>query len=144
MRVWFFLDSTFIEQVGTWLNPIAKSGIALKLTPCYFSNEGVKPPCCGDEVMVRPRRIARFLFYLVACVLMCAAFASEIPEQLTLTNDTSNDYTLQSPSFLENVRILSAPRKIVVLAPPPSWHSFSTLPEDRSVQAQGLYSVLRT
>lgn len=123
---------------------MVKGGIALKLTPCYFPNVGVQPSCCGDEVMAHRRRIARFFFYLLACVLMCAAFASEIPEQLTLTNDTSNDYTLQSSSFLENVRILSAPRQIVVLAPPPSWYSFSTLPEDRSVRAQGLYSVLRT
>jgi hypothetical protein len=94
--------------------------------------------------MARPRGIARFLFYLIASLLMCAVFASEIPEQLTLTNDTSNDYTVHSSSFLKNVRILSAPRQIVVLAPPPSWYSFSTLPEERSVQAQGLYSVLRT
>ena len=121
-----------------------KRGIALELTSCYFQNEGVEPPCCGDEVMARPRGIARFLFYLVASLLMCAVFASAIPEQLTLTNDTSNDYTVQSSSLHENARILSAPRQIVVLAPPRSWYSFSTLPEDRSVQAKGLYAVLRT
>jgi len=103
--------------------------------------------------MERPRsRIAQFLFCLLACVLMYAAFASEIPEQFTLTNDTSNDYTLQSSAFLKNIQTLRALIQItssflIVARPLPSWHSLSAVLEGVSVQAQSLFilhSVLRT
>jgi|SRR6516225_544675 hypothetical protein len=96
-------------------------------------------------------RFARFLFYLLACVLMCAAVASELPEDLTLTNDTSNDYKLQSSTFLKYIQTLTVLRQIAAprnaARPLPSWHSLSAVSEGGSVQVQGLfilYSVLRT
>jgi hypothetical protein len=112
------------------------------------------PNCSGDGVMVRPRsRIIMFLFYVLACVLMCAALASELPEQLTLTNDSSNDYTLRSSTFLKDIQVVTAPRQdtgsflTIVSPPPPSWHSLSADPEGGLVQAQSLFilhSVFRT
>ena len=48
--------------------------------------------------------VARFLFYTLACVLMCAAFASELPEELTLTNDTSNDYSFRPSTSLKSIQ----------------------------------------
>jgi hypothetical protein len=84
---------------------------------------------------------------------MCAAFASEIPEQLTLTSDTSNDFTLQSPTFLKKIQTLSLPRQdkdigFFISAPPlPSWHFLSRVSEGARLQAQSLFilhSVLRT
>lgn len=103
--------------------------------------------------MVRPTgKITRFLLYVLACVLICAAFASELPEQLTLTSDTSNDYTFRSPAFLKSMQALSLVRQepglwVTTAPPPPSWHSLSTGPEGASLQAQSLFilhSVLRT
>ena len=103
--------------------------------------------------MVRPRyKITRFLFYVLACVLICAAFASEVPEQLTLTNDTSNDYTLRSPTFLKSIQALSSVRQelglfMTTAPPPPSWQSLPTAPDGASIQAQSLlvlHSILRT
>ena len=102
--------------------------------------------------MVRPTsRIARILFYVLACVLMCAALASELPEQLTLTNDSSNDYTLRSSTFLKNIQTVTALGQdmgFFIVAPPgPLWHSLSAVPEGGSAQAQNLlilHSVLRT
>jgi hypothetical protein len=104
--------------------------------------------------MARSRsRITMFLFYVLTCLLMCAAFASELPEQLTLTNDSSNDYTVRSSTFLKDIQVVSAPRQdtgsflIIVSPPPPSWHSLSADPEGGLGQDQSLfilYSVLRT
>ena len=126
-----------------------KLTLVIIVQPVYKS-----PKCCGDSLMARPRsRIALFLFYVLACMLMCAAFASELPEQLTLTNDSSNDYTLRSSTFLKDIQVVSAPRQdtgsflIIVSPPPPSWHSLSADPEGGLVQAQSLFilhSVLRT
>jgi len=102
--------------------------------------------------MVRPRsRIARILLSVLACVLMSAAFASELPEQLTLANDSSNDYTLRSSTFLKNIQTvttLSQDTCFFIVAPPrASWHSLSTVPEGGSAPGQNLsilHSVLRT
>ena len=102
--------------------------------------------------MARPRcQIVRFLFCVVVCVLIWAAFSSELPELLTLTNDSSNDYTLRSPAF-KNVGTLRSLRRdtgsLVVAAPLPSaWHFLLPAPRITSLQAQSLFplhSVLRT
>jgi hypothetical protein len=103
--------------------------------------------------MARPRsRIARFLFYVLACVLICAAFASELPEQLTLTCDTSNDYTFRSPAHLKFMRALSSACQDAILfvttpSPLPPWRAWSTVPTDAAFRPQSLFilhSVLRT
>jgi hypothetical protein len=128
-------------------------GMQLRIIPCRWSGKGVETQNWrGDRVMVRPRsRIARILLYGLACVLMCAAFASELPEQLTLTNDPSNDYTLRCSTFLKNIQTVTALGQdtgFFIVAPPrPSWHSLSAVPEGGSAQAQNLFilhSVLRT
>jgi hypothetical protein len=93
-----------------------------------------------------------FLFYVLACLLMCAAFASELPEQLTLTNNSSNDYTLRPSTFLKDIQVVSAPRQdtgsfLIIVSPPPPSRRLSADPEGGLVQAQSLFilhSVLRT
>ena len=107
----------------------------------------------GDGVMASHRsRHMRFLFYVLACVFICAAFASELPEQLTLTSDTSNDYTLRSSTGLKNIQALSSLREgtgpFVIAAPSlPSRHLLPRVPASARLQAQSLFirhSVLRT
>ena len=97
-------------------------------------------------------RVVRFLFYTLACVLMCAAFASELPEQLTLTNDTSNDYSLRPSTSLKSIQKLNSLRQdpsfFVATAPQhTSWRSLLSVPGRASLQAESLFilhSVLRT
>jgi len=96
--------------------------------------------------------LTQFVLSLVACLLICAVFASELPEQLTLTYDTSNDYTLRSPTHPKIPRTLGSVGQTARLfmtrgsvRHPSQFLSLNT--EGRALQAQGLfilYSVLRT
>jgi hypothetical protein len=103
-------------------------------------------------MMVRRRSIlSRQFLFLLACVLICAVFVSELPEDLTLTNDTSNDYTLRPPTFLRGVQTLSVAKQdaglLLTSVPRPA------VPQTWSVVAQNnsplqeslfiLHSVLR-
>jgi hypothetical protein len=97
-------------------------------------------------------KVARFLFYALACLLICAAFASELPEQLTLTNDTSNDYSFRPSTSVKNIRPLNSLRQdssfFVTTAPQhTSWRSLLSVLGRASIQAESLFilhSVLRT
>jgi hypothetical protein len=97
-------------------------------------------------------KVARFLFYTLACVLMCAAFASELPEQLTLTNDTSNDYSLRPSTSLKSIQTLNSLRQdssffVITAQQHTSWRSLLSVPGRVSVYAESLFilhSVLRT
>jgi hypothetical protein len=96
-------------------------------------------------------RVVRFLLYAVACALICAAFASELPEQLTLANDTSNDYAFRSSASLKSIQTLNSLRQdssfFVTTAPQhTSWRSLLSVPGRASVQVERLFilhSVLR-
>jgi len=59
--------------------------------------------CCSS--------LGRFLFCTVVCLLICGVFASELPEHLTLTNETSNDYIVRSPNVRKSIQALSSPRQ---------------------------------
>ena len=93
----------------------------------------------------------QLLFSLLACVLICAVFASELPEHLTLTNDTSNDYTLRAPTFLKGVQALGSAKQdtglLVTSVPPPVVpHRWSVVARNNALQQQSLFilhSVLR-
>jgi hypothetical protein len=62
--------------------------------------------------MSRKRHIlAKLLFSTIACVLVCGVFASEIPEEITLTNDTSNDFILRSPTILNGLQAIRVARQ---------------------------------
>jgi hypothetical protein len=97
-------------------------------------------------------RVARFLFYTIACVLISAAFASELPEQLTLTNDTSNDYSLRPSTSLKIIQTLNSLRQdssfcVTTALQHTSWRSLLSVPRRTSLQAESLFilhSVLRT
>jgi hypothetical protein len=97
-------------------------------------------------------RIARFLFYGLTCALICAVFASELPEQLTLTNDTSNDYTLRSPRLSKSIQPKTSARQALSFFLTPVtrltlWQSSSAVLRDCSLFSGSLFilhSVLRT
>src|ERR1700758_156707 len=97
-------------------------------------------------------RVARFLFYTLACVLMCAAFASELPEQLTLTNDTSNDYSLRPSPSLESIQTSNSLKNVssffvTAAQRHTSWRSLLSVPGRAALQRESLFilhSVLRT
>jgi hypothetical protein len=95
--------------------------------------------------------LAKMLFAAVACVLVCGVFASEIPEEITLTNNTSNDFVLRSPSTLKRPQALGSARQdagFFQSSPAPdSWVQFSAFVfDDPSPVGQALfilYSALR-
>ena len=105
-----------------------------------------------DYVMSRHKsRVARFLLYTLACVLICAAFASELPEQLTLTNDTSNDYSFRPSTSLKSIQTLNSLRQdssffVTTTRQPTSGDSLLSVPGRASLQVESLsilHSVLR-
>ena len=109
--------------------------------------------CFGDEAMVSSEsRIARFLFYALTCALICTVFASELPEQLTLTNDTSNDCALRSPTILKTVQALTGVKlrlgPLVSSVPPQNRSQFPAVSNHggspKECDLSILLSVLRT
>jgi hypothetical protein len=55
-----------------------------------------------------------FLFSLIACVLFCTMATAEMPELLSCTDDTSNDFTLRESASAESARAVStAPQRVV-------------------------------
>jgi hypothetical protein len=103
--------------------------------------------------MPRPRsKVARVFFCSLACVLICVVFASELPEQLTLTNETSNDYALRPSICLKTIQTLSSLKQnssffIATARPFSSLRSLSSVPRAASLQTESLFilhSVLRT
>ncbi len=59
--------------------------------------------------MLRHRsRLAWLLFSVMACVVVCGVALSEIPECLTLVNDTSNDFTIRRAGTSESSSLLKA------------------------------------
>jgi hypothetical protein len=96
-------------------------------------------------------RVVRFLLYTFVCVLICAVFASEFPEELTLTNDTSNDCTFRPSISLKSIETLNSLRQdssfFVTPAQHTSWRSLLSVPGRASLQVESLFilhSVLRT
>ena len=102
--------------------------------------------------MARHRSIiTRLVFSTLACVLISAVSISELPEHLTLTNDTSNDYTVQSPTLQKTIRSLRSARQdsellVASVLPDPSSQFSAVVFEDSTPMGQGLFilhSVLR-
>jgi hypothetical protein len=52
--------------------------------------------------------LARLFFTAVACLLLCGIVSAEIPELLSLTDDTSNDFTIRKAGSAECAATLSA------------------------------------
>ena len=88
-------------------------------------------------------RVVRFLLYALACVLICAAFASELPEQLTLKNDTSNDYSLRPSTSLKRIQTLNSHKQdssfLVTTAPQHTSWSLLSVPGRASFQVESLF-----
>jgi hypothetical protein len=97
-------------------------------------------------------RVVRFLLYALVCVLICAAFALELPELLTLTNDTSNDYSFLPSTSLKSIQTLNSLRQdssffVTTAQQHTSWRSLLSVPGRASLQVESLFilhSVLRT
>jgi hypothetical protein len=55
-----------------------------------------------DRVMRADRSIfGRLVFCFVICVLLCGIVSAELPELLSLTDNTSNDFTIRKASGQE-------------------------------------------
>jgi hypothetical protein len=97
-------------------------------------------------------RVVPFLLYALVCVLICAAFALELPELLTLTNDTSNDYSFLPSTSLKSIQTLNSLRQdssffVTTAQQHTSWRSLLSVPGRASLQVESLFilhSVLRT
>jgi hypothetical protein len=95
--------------------------------------------------MSRRRHIlGELLFSTIACVLVCGVFASEIPEEITLANNTSNDFVLRSPTTLKRPQALGSARQdagFFQSSPPPdSWVQFTAFVfDDPSPVRQALF-----
>ena len=88
-------------------------------------------------------RVVRFLLCTLACVLICAAFASELPEQLTLTNDTSNDYSFRPSTSLKSIQTLNSLRQdssffLTTNQQHSSWCFLLSVPGRASLQVESL------
>jgi hypothetical protein len=60
---------------------------------------------------LKRRILAKLLFSTIACVLICGLFASEIPEEITLTDNTSNDFVFRSSTILKSPQALGSARQ---------------------------------
>jgi hypothetical protein len=97
-------------------------------------------------------RLRRLLLSAIAFVLIGGVFASEIPEELALTNDTSNDYILRSPTVFKSVQLVPSSRdntELLLISAPssPKLQVPPTTQETRELHRESLFilhSVLRT
>jgi hypothetical protein len=64
---------------------------------CLMRNRCITS-CIGCEIMLGPIKIRKILLASLVSLLLCGVVASELPELLTLTNDTSNDFTVRNSS----------------------------------------------
>ena len=81
-----------------------RSGI---MTLRLFRNRDTNRADRESSMTHRHSQVACLSLYCIVCILVCVVFAAELPEQITLTNDTSNDYVLSSPGVLKHIRTFS-------------------------------------
>jgi hypothetical protein len=51
------------------------------------------------------------LLFCLACLLSCVIVFGEIPELVSLTDNTSNDFAVRRPAFAESVHVLSVAKQ---------------------------------
>jgi hypothetical protein len=104
--------------------------------------------------MIPPRtKIRKILVASLVCLLLCGIVASEFPELLTLTNDTSNDFTVRNantaglralPDAHRPVRVAdinsSAPAAILLQSRLIAFEKAAPVPSELFI----LHSILRT
>jgi hypothetical protein len=56
----------------------------------------------------------KLLISAIVCLLLCGIVAAELPELLTLTDNTANDFTVCKASSVEGVRVLSAAKQSAI------------------------------
>src|SRR5215470_309078 len=93
---------------------------------------------------------ASVLVSLVSCLVLCSMVFAETPELLSLTDNTSNDFSVSKYHSPEGVRLLSTPvLSVMKLSLGGVWHDSSELlaAEDNSSPTYSelfiLHSVLR-
>jgi len=96
-------------------------------------------------------KAARVLLASLACILICAVFLTELPEHLTLTNDTSNDYVISNPGALKHAQTFSSAKVQLVTAESSTQPVAESLfrayaPEANAIVARSysIHTVLRT
>jgi|SRR5215469_2285820 len=94
--------------------------------------------------------LGRLCFSILVCSLLCGVVSAELPELLSLTDNTSNDFTISKPSGRELIPKLStAIHESASYAKNPVYfalsHSERTFVSTGTVSADVfvLYSVLR-
>jgi hypothetical protein len=55
--------------------------------------------------------LGRLAFATIACTLICTIVSAEMPELLTLTDNTSNDYAVRKANVLGSIRALSSAKQ---------------------------------
>jgi len=101
----------------------------------------------------RKERIGRILVTALAVLVLCGIVAAELPELLSLTDDTTNDFSLRNTNALVSPARLHAHRPVAIVDPdanPAGSHFFLLRlnPFDPAALAPSdlflRYSVLRT
>jgi hypothetical protein len=55
--------------------------------------------------------LARLLFPAAVCLLLCGIVSAELPECLSLKDDTSNDFTVRKAASAVNIPLLNAAKQ---------------------------------
>ena len=66
------------------------------------------------NMMIHRSMFLRMLFSFVVCLLLCAIVSAEIPEFLSLMDNTSNDFTVRKPASVERTRVLGVAKQLAM------------------------------
>jgi len=84
---------------------VAISGLDGWLESCIFRMANRKP------------RIGRILVTALTVLVLCGIVAAELPELLSLTDDTTNDFSLRNTNILVSPVRLDAHRPVAIVDP---------------------------
>ena len=79
----------------------------LRELPCLFPGVGIKSQIVTNVLTYRSI-LGRLLFLFVVSLLLCAIVSAEIPELASLTDNTSNDFTVRKLISADCARASSA------------------------------------
>lgn len=72
-------------------------------------------PRARQRMSCRTSTAIRLLLLIAACSLICAIVVDQFPELLSLTDNTSNDFTIRKESFASHVLMLGAGNHSILL-----------------------------
>jgi|SRR5215472_4941439 len=96
--------------------------------------------------------LVRLFLYAIASALICSVLVSELPESISLIDNTSNDFILRGPVVLKNLQTLNSAKNALetrssIVQLNLTLPCFISLQEDSPSAARCLFiflSVLRT